>query len=152
MECGLDVKNIAVTTDLSGNSLSAVQCANKISKGCSAKVYLIHVLADIGTTIGYIPSISLAEIESKMRESISKQLEHLKLKELGDAKETEIVILRGNPANKIVEFVDKNDIDMVVIATTGKHGLEKLLLGSVAEKVIKRSKKSVFVVKTKESS
>ncbi len=152
MECGLDVKKIAVTTDLSGNSFSAVRYANKIAKGCDAKVYLIHVLSDIGTTIGYIPSISLIDIENNMRESVLKQLEHLKLRELGDASDVETVILKGNPANEIIEFVDKNDIDLVVIATTGKHGLEKLLLGSVAEKVIRRSKKSVFVVKDEQLS
>ena len=152
MEYGLDLKKIAVTTDLSDNSLVAVQSANKIAKGCGAKVYLIHVLADIGAPIGYIPDISFADIENKIREDASKRLEHLRLRELGDTADVEIVILKGNPANEIVEFADKNDIDMIVIATTGKHGLEKLLLGSVAEKVTKKSKMSVLVAKANQLS
>jgi len=148
MECGYDVKKIVVTTDLSENSLRALPYANNIAKGCSAKVYLVHVLTDMGTTIGYIPSIPLATIEEEMKKSTSKQLKNIELRMFSKGVDVETVILKGNPANEIAKFVEKNDIDLVVISTTGKGALEKLLIGSVAEKIVKHVHASVLVVKS----
>ncbi len=148
MECGYDVKKIVVTTDLSENSLRALPYANNIAKGCSAKVYLVHVLTDMGTTIGYIPSIPLATIEEEMKKSTSKQLKNIELKMFSKGVDVETVILKGNPANEIAKFVEKNDIDLVVVSTTGKGALEKLLIGSVAEKIVKHVHTSVLVIKS----
>ena len=60
--------------------------------------------------------------------------------------EVESVILEGNPANEIVNFAEKNDIELIVTGTLGKTGITKFLLGSVAENVVRHSKKPVLVV------
>ncbi|MPN09933.1 hypothetical protein SDC9_157226 [bioreactor metagenome] len=59
----------------------------------------------------------------------------------------EPVILEENPADEIVNFAEKNDIDLVVIGTLGKTGVKRFLLGSVAENVVRHSKKPVLVIK-----
>ena len=61
--------------------------------------------------------------------------------------EVEPVILEGNPANEIVDFAEKNDIDLIVMGTQGKTGIQRFLIGSVAENVVRHSKKTVLVVK-----
>ncbi len=147
MGYGYDVKKIAVTTDLSENSLGALAYANNIAEGCDAKIYLIHVLTDIGTTIGYIPSIPLSKIEDEMRKNVAKQLKNIELRSFSKDLDVETVILKGNPASEVAEFAEKNDIDLIIVSTTGKGALEKLLIGSVAESIVKRSTKSVLVVK-----
>ena len=70
---------------------------------------------------------------------------------LGKAENVEVepVILEGNPGNEIVDFAEKNNIDLIVVGTLGKTGIERFLLGSVAEKVVKHSKKPVLVVRGK---
>jgi nucleotide-binding universal stress UspA family protein len=59
----------------------------------------------------------------------------------------EPVILEGNPANEIVNFAEKNEIELIVIGTLGKAGVQRFLLGSVAENVIRYSKVPVLMVR-----
>ncbi len=61
--------------------------------------------------------------------------------------EVESVLLEGHPADKIVEFAEQNGIEMIVMGTLGKTGLDRFLLGSVAENVIRHSKTPVLVVR-----
>jgi nucleotide-binding universal stress UspA family protein len=61
--------------------------------------------------------------------------------------EVESVILRGVPAEEIIYFADKNDIDLIVMGMQGRTGITRFLLGSVAEKVVRYATKSVLVVR-----
>jgi nucleotide-binding universal stress UspA family protein len=63
--------------------------------------------------------------------------------------EVESVILEGSPSREIVDFAEKNDIDLIVMGTFGKTGIRRFLLGSVAENVVRHSRKAVFVVRGK---
>ena len=59
----------------------------------------------------------------------------------------EPVVREGNPASEIVNFAEKNDIELIVIGTLGKTGVQRFLMGSVAENVIRHSKVPVLVVR-----
>ncbi|HET8689549.1 MAG TPA: universal stress protein, partial [Methanosarcina sp.] len=61
--------------------------------------------------------------------------------------EVESVILEGHPAEKIVEFAEQNGIEIIVMGTLGRTGLDRFLLGSVAENVVRHSKTPVLVVR-----
>jgi nucleotide-binding universal stress UspA family protein len=59
-------------------------------------------------------------------------------------KTVESVVLEGNPADKVVNIAEKNDIELIVIGTLGKTGVQRFLMGSVAENVVRHSKISVI--------
>jgi nucleotide-binding universal stress UspA family protein len=61
--------------------------------------------------------------------------------------DAETIVLEGHPSNEIIEFAQKNGIDVIVMGTLGKSGLDRFLLGSVAEKVTRNSSVPVLVVK-----
>jgi nucleotide-binding universal stress UspA family protein len=61
--------------------------------------------------------------------------------------EVEAVILEGSPVHEIVNFAEGNDIDLIVMGSHGRTAIERFLLGSVAENVVRHSKKAVLVVK-----
>ena len=61
--------------------------------------------------------------------------------------EVESVILEGHPADKILKFAEQEGMDFIVMGTLGRTGLERFLLGSIAEKVVRHSKIPVMVVK-----
>jgi nucleotide-binding universal stress UspA family protein len=65
--------------------------------------------------------------------------------------EVESVLLEGHPADEIIKFAEQNDIEMIVMGTLGKTGLDRFLLGSVAENVIRHSKVPVLVVRGESS-
>lgn len=56
------------------------------------------------------------------------------------------VLLKGNPAEKILNFAENQKVDMIVVGSTGKSGIERFMLGSVSEKVVRNSKIPVLVV------
>ena len=57
------------------------------------------------------------------------------------------VLLQGHPAQEILDFAEKNDIDMIVLGTQGKTGIDRFLLGGVTEKVVRHAKAEVLVVR-----
>lgn len=56
-------------------------------------------------------------------------------------------VVEGNPHEKILEYVSEHDIDMVVMGTHGRTGLDRALMGSVAERVVRRSPVPVLTVR-----
>ena len=61
--------------------------------------------------------------------------------------ESERLIVEGNPPNEILRIAEDDKIDVIVIGSIGKTGLEKFLMGSVAEKVVHDSKLPVLIVR-----
>jgi len=61
--------------------------------------------------------------------------------------EVESIILEGNPANEILNFAEKNELDLIVMGTHGKTGIQRFFVGSVSENVVRHSKIPVIVVK-----
>ena len=82
-----------------------------------------------------------------MEEEGEKILEKAVLKGRDQGVEVETVLIVGNPARDMVKIVEKTGADLVVIGSHGKTGLEKLLLGSVAENVIKTVNVPILLVK-----
>lgn len=73
------------------------------------------------------------------------------VKSLGDMKgiNVEPVLLEGNPAEELIRYAEEEKMDIVVMGTLGKTGLDRLLLGSVAENLVRHSKVPVMVVRDK---
>jgi nucleotide-binding universal stress UspA family protein len=56
-------------------------------------------------------------------------------------------LIEGHPADEIIKYSEKNSVSLIVMGTLGKSGLDRFLLGSVAEKVVRNSKIPVLVVR-----
>ena len=59
----------------------------------------------------------------------------------------EPVFLKGIPADKILEYAEENNIDLIVMGTHGLTGMKRFLIGSVAEKVVRHSRVPVMVIR-----
>ncbi|MDX2494353.1 MAG: universal stress protein [Desulfuromusa sp.] len=151
---------ILVATDLTPNSEFAFKHAVMLGRRNDAKIYLLHVLPLVDSTmLGYISSMlgesQLKEIEQskkeKAKEELREDLDNFAKKELTQFPEdlarfagTEVTI--GHPVIEILETADRLDVDLIVMGTHGKGPLEQAFLGSVAEKVLQKSTRPVFVV------
>lgn len=152
-------RKIMVATDGSELTRKAVDSAIEITKLNDAKLYAVHVISpgDFSITQNE-PRASITQNEPRAAEWKTEIKEHLTTqgKEATAYVENsgkianvavEPVILEGNPADEIVNFAEKNDIDLIVMGTLGKTGIKRFLLGSVAENVVRHSKKAVLVVR-----
>ncbi len=151
---------ILVTTDLTPNSEFAFKHAVMLGRRNDAKIYLLHVLPQVDSTMrNYISSMlgekQLKELEQnnmeKARKEMEQEIDDFAKKELANFPEdlarfagTEVAV--GHPVIKILEVADRLDVDLIVMGTHGKGVLEYALLGSVTEKVLKKSTRPVFVV------
>lgn len=139
------MKQIMVATDGSELVKKAVDKAIELSRLSGAKLYAVYVI--VPTThsprdFGW--EKSAMEHFRREGESATRFVED-EAKSAGV--EVESVLLEGHPANRIVEFAEQNDIDIIVMGTLGKTGLDRFLLGSVAENVVRHSKTPVLVVR-----
>jgi nucleotide-binding universal stress UspA family protein len=83
------------------------------------------------------------ECEKKGHEATS----YVETKAKAAGLEGESIFLKGNPAEQILDFASKHDIDMIVVGTLGKSGIERFSMGSVSEKVVRHAKVPVLVVR-----
>ncbi len=138
-------KKIFIATDGSTQNRKAIQHSIELAKLSGAKLYAGYVVdtaafASIPMDSGWEMMYELLEQEANVAtESVGEMA-----KDAGIP--FEMVTLEGNPSHEIIEFADNNDIDLIVLGTLGKTGLDRFLLGSVAEKVTRNSKVPVLVV------
>lgn len=147
MESG-KYKRVVIATDGSELGRKAVHSGIEIARLSGAKVYAVYVMASGGYSV--IPPRD-AGWERAMKEHLKTEGEAATsfIEEKGKAAgvEVESVILEGDPGAEIIEFADKNEVDLVVVGTQGKSGVQRFLLGSVAENVVRHSKKATLVVR-----
>ncbi len=142
----ISIKKILAPIDLSENSELALKYAKLMSEKFDAKLYIYHCITDLSVAVGYVPTLPAQQIIEAMREESLREIEHLRNRHNLN-ENVEVVIEIGDAAKKIVEFADKNHIDLIVMGAHGKSGLERFMFGSVTEKVMKLSSKPVLEVK-----
>ncbi len=139
-------RNIVIATDGSENTQRAISYGIEIAKLSGATVHALYV-ADTSSTISENWTLGRETIYEIMRNDGEKAVS--RVKKIGEAAGVEVkeVVLDGYPSNEIIDFAENNNIDLIVMGTLGKTGLEKFLIGSVAEKVVRDSKVPVMVVR-----
>lgn len=145
-------ENILITTDGSKHSEKAAEKGLEMARLSKGKVTALYV-ADIGRyAVPGDMSYNIAdEVLRGMKSSVLAEGESA-IKRIEDKAEEAGVsfegkVIEGHPADDILKFAKKAKIDLIVMGSIGKTGLEMFLLGSVAEKVVRNSKVPVMVVR-----
>jgi nucleotide-binding universal stress UspA family protein len=141
------LRKILIATDGSKAAEKAVDFGVQIAGLSGAKVYAVYV---IDTTPYY--SIPLDEVWSK---EVYEQLETMGNEITSDVEkaakaaglEAESLVLKGDPAERIIKFAEEQSVDMIVVGSHGIGGFERLVIGSVSEKVVRHAKVPVLVVR-----
>jgi nucleotide-binding universal stress UspA family protein len=133
---------ILFPTDFSTAGRVALEMATSLAKGRGAKLLIMHVeeppMAYGGGELYY-------GIEEPDRQELQRMLAEVLPTDPAVGFEHRLVI--GSPATAIVHMAEKEDADMIVMPTHGRTGLLRLLMGSVAEEVVRKAKCPVLTVK-----
>jgi len=143
MTTGLFTK-ILVATDGSDRNRAAVEEALRIGRACQAQVYAVYV-ADTSALESASADVMIRDTWELVQREGEKALGRVREHAEGVAIET--ALLEGKPATEIVKYAKEKGIDLIVIGTQGKRGIERFLLGSVAESIIRSAPCRVLVVK-----
>ncbi len=143
----MHIKKILVPIDLSDYSFEAVQYACELAAGREAQMYLLHVIP-VEPALAYCAVDQHSETAMRDLEQASiKKLDGFISKKICDEKRIAQVIRRGDPSGEIINFARDEHFDLIVMASHGRTGLKRVLMGSVAEKIVRRSSVPVLIVK-----
>jgi len=149
-ESRTDVQQILAPVDFSDAAESAVRHAEEIAETYDANLHLLHVIEEAAYTSAYgvdPPLTSHEEVMYRVEKNLAKRVRE----EIGDGR-VEVAATVGYAPWTIVDYAKENDIDLIVIATHGRSGLNRILLGSVAERVLRRAPVPVFLVRPDQAS
>lgn len=139
-------KHVLIPVD--GSEQAREACDFVASEFPEATVTLLHVInpADAGYSVQSSLPAASEEWYDNQRERAEALFEDLQ-SHLGDDRTVERVVDVGKPTRVIVEFAEDNDVDQIVMGSHGRSGVSRILLGSVAETVVRRSPVPVTVVR-----
>ena len=169
----IEIKKILYATDLSENARHALGYAMSLAEKYEAGLALLHVIEDQprldAKILGYISAEGLETIRRdpesdarsvlvgklKGRDAIKLVLDQLHRDTQAELEKSgietdEVLVVRGNPADQILEQADARNCDLIVMGTHGQGSFKDTMMGSTARRVLRRSSKPVLVIRLPE--
>lgn len=146
-----DMKTILYATDFSESSDYAFGYAFSMAKKFEARLVVIHVINEPVDLRGfYVPHISFDKLEEEIEEGARKMMDKFCRTHIRDYENYESCILPGIPFDEIIKKGEEVEADMIVLGTHGRTGLDHVLFGSTAEKVVRKSPIPVLTIRIEE--
>jgi len=133
---------ILVPIDFSPTGCTALETAAALARSSGGKLLIVHVVEHQGLSENLVyslvqPHVSTEELTEQLRTVVpsdkSVPYEHR--------------LLRGAPIDRILDIAESEHVDLIVIGARGRRGIDRVLMGSVAEAVVRRAKCPVLAVK-----
>jgi len=134
------IKKILVPIDFSDYSKSALKYAINFSKSFNAEMILVYVVEPVIYPPDFsMGQIAIPSINTEWDERAKLELEKLAKEQIPSGVSVKTIIKTGKPFIEIVETAGELDVDLIIIATHGRTGVEHILFGSTAEKVVRKA-------------
>ncbi len=145
-------KKILFCTDLSENSDTTFPYAHDLAKKYQAKLYIVHVIEQPPQT-GFVDLYVTEDIREKIKKErsdyVKNEIDSRYISKMGNFTDYEVVSLESSeaPYYPILEIAREKDVDLIVMGTHGRTGIEKAIFGSVAERVCRRAHCAVLTIR-----
>lgn len=140
------IKNILWATDFSSESLTALNYARFMAEKFGGTITALHVVPDFAPALYETRGVLVAELVEKQEESKVRAIKNLeKIQSKTGINFSKILVETGSPGKKIAEVAEKEKSQLIAIGRKGMSALEKILLGSVASRVLRQAKVPVLV-------
>ncbi len=142
---------LMMAVDLSKSTEKIVKKGEEIARALSAKIWLLHVAEPEPDFVGFEAG------PKSVRDSWSKEFntEHHQIQEIADGLrkaglDTTALLVQGATVETILREASKLDVDMIIVGSHGRGAMYQLLVGSVSEGVLHKSKRPILVIPTHE--
>ena len=139
-------KKILFPVDLSDVSSKIVSEVIVMAEKFDAEIHLLLVSGGIEDIEGFQSHPSLRKLEDEIFATAERRLKEFQEEYLKDYPKVKRTVLRGVPAEEIINYIVSKKIDLVIMGTHGRKGLDHVLFGSVAEHIVKNSPAPVLTV------
>lgn len=146
----INLKKILVITDLSDHSLAAFEYAFSLGLLYASRMYVLYVVENappLFTLYGLEGNVQLHA--SRVEQASMGKLDQFIATHIGSERKVIPAVRSGIAEQEIMRFAGEEAVDLIVMATHGWTGVKHILMGSVAEKVVRRSTVPVLTVKPK---
>lgn len=156
----IQVKRILVAKDLSKQSSNVIRYALELGSKFDAEIHILHVMPTVDHAVLNMVAISmgpdkLAELNAMNEKELAEQTKAQLIAILQDeARHVDVTLSRppqievhhGEPAPKILEVADRLNVDMIILGSHSKGKLHYAFLGSVAEKILRKSHRTITIL------
>ncbi|MEW6327050.1 MAG: universal stress protein [Thermodesulfobacteriota bacterium] len=141
-----DYKKILVGTDFSENADVAFEHAISLASKYRARLYIVHVIniAPLATYEPYMPVIDFSDFSRNVEARLQKDY----IPRIPPSITAESKVLSGYPAVEMAAFADQEGVDLIVVGAHGESGLVYTLFGSVADRLVRKARCSVLVIRS----
>lgn len=139
---------ILTAIDFSENSECAFDYALTLATQFNAELMIIHVINEPVDLRGfYVPHISFEQLEKEIEESAAKMMKTFCSAKLGTFSNYKTDIVTGIPYDEIIAAAARIDASLIVLGTHGRTGIDRILFGSTAERVVRSASCPVLTVR-----
>ena len=144
----MQFRHILAPTDFSEYSKKAVASALELATQFGARLTILHVVEPPPYPVeGYVPpSVSTTFLEDLERQATQDLAQFVPEAETSGLAVARLVVV-GTPYRKIIETAEAQQVDLIVMATAGRTGFSHLLLGSIAERVVRTATCPVLTIR-----
>ncbi len=139
----LNISRLLVATDFSAASKAALRAAVVLAKRLNARVVLVHAAEPSGSL-----QTDPLRVDELSRRRYAGRLQKIISASRADEVITDKIVITGNPVEVILDQAKHEKADLIVVGTHGRRGMKRLMLGSVAEAMVRRATCPVFTVTT----
>ena len=142
-----EIKKILVPVDFSENSQKILRTAVEFAARFKAEVVIVFVVQSFDDYSGFfVPHMPIIQLEEEMVKSAKEKMKSFAAETLNGSVVHSTAILSGDVVEEINSFAAKEKADLIVMGTHGYKGLDKILFGSVAEKIVKTAPCPVLTI------
>jgi nucleotide-binding universal stress UspA family protein len=144
----IDIKRILLPTDFSSYSATATKYACELVTKFGAELHLLHTLeVHLTSTPGFGMGLALPQYVHESRAAAEKALTSVLDPQWAVGRKVVHAVVEGSPKVAIVRYARTQQIDLIVLATHGRSGLAHVIIGSVAESVVRTAPCPVLTVR-----
>ncbi|CAB1058275.1 hypothetical protein D1BOALGB6SA_3031 [Olavius sp. associated proteobacterium Delta 1] len=143
----IEFKRILYPVDLSESSAKIALYVQSVAKKFESKIYILFAarVFEYFTSM-YVPVPSVSRFEIEVIEGAEKRLYEFVDEHFSEFANTKTGVVAGDASEEIIKYIEDQRIDLVIMGTHGRKGMDKIIFGSVAERVLKTSPVPVMVV------
>lgn len=139
---------ILTAIDFSENSDHAFDYALTLARQFQSELIVLHVINEPVDLRGfYVPHISFEQLEKEIADGAEKMMEKFCQAKMGDFTNYQTAIVSGIPYDEIIRKAEENAVSLIVLGTHGRTGLDHLIFGSTAERVVRSASCPVLTIR-----
>src|SRR3954452_12882694 len=144
----IDLKRILVPTDFSKHSQTALVYGVAFAQKFGAQLHLLHIVQDLA--LFFPDTVTVVPPTDQLTEAVEAALQRVLRENHLEAMGVQTAVRSGSPFHEIAQYARDEDVDLIIMGTHGRGGLMHLLMGSVAEKVVRKAPCPVLTVRDPE--